>query len=126
VVILIGCQYFSSNCPQQNLARCASREGVIEIGSLIEVFFEFIRHPSLETVHADMHPRAWDERGGRASVWSCFSLWPWDKVGLQWQKRTSIAGTLSDSQYSEVPSLFTGAQEEPLNTPKPEGFGLSS
>jgi hypothetical protein len=62
---------------------------------------------------------------GRASVWPCFSLWPWDKVGLLWQKRTSIAGTLSDSQYSEVPSLFTGAQEEPLNTPKPEGFGLS-
>jgi len=36
-----------------------------------------------------------------------------------------IAGTLSDSQYSEVPPLFTGAQEELLNTPKPGGFGLS-
>jgi hypothetical protein len=42
VVILIGCQYFSSNCPQQNLARSASRKGVIEIGLLIEVFFEFM------------------------------------------------------------------------------------
>ena len=57
------------------------------------------------------------------SVWSCFSLW--HKVGLLWKKCTGIVGTLSDSQYSEAPPLFTGAQEELLNTPKPGGFGLS-
>jgi hypothetical protein len=33
--------------------------------------------------------------------------------------------TLSDLEYSEVPLLFTGAQEELLNTPKPGSFGLS-
>jgi hypothetical protein len=52
-----------------------------------------------------------------------FEPGPWNKLGLLWQKCASIESTLSDSPYSDVLSLFTGAQEELLNIRKPESLG---